>query len=168
MVNPISATSYTYPVAGINGYGNTVNAVSKLNGITPVGPKSTGTTGKVTPSECQTCKSRKYMDVSNDANVSFQTPTHISPGASYAAVSSHEQEHVSNAVSEGSKPGNQLVSSSVTLKMAVCPECGTPYVAGGVTHTTMRSYENVSNPYESSRKSLEGSVLRGMNFDQVA
>jgi hypothetical protein len=50
--------------------------------------------------------------------------------------------------------------------MDVCPECGTPFVAGGTTRTTMQY--NESNPYESSRKSLEGSFLKGMNFDAVA
>ena len=106
------------------------------------------------------------MDGSNDSNVSFQTPTHVSPEASFAAVSSHEQEHVANAVSEGNQSGNQLLSTSVTLEMSVCPECGTPYVAGGTTRTTIEY--NTSNPYENSRKSLEGSLLKGMNFDAVA
>jgi hypothetical protein len=90
----------------------------------------------------------------------------VSPQASFSAVSAHEQEHVSNAFSEGSQEGNRLISSSVTLKMDVCPECGTPFVAGGTTRTTMQY--NESNPYESSRKSLEGSFLKGMNFDAVA
>jgi hypothetical protein len=50
--------------------------------------------------------------------------------------------------------------------MAVCPECGTPYVEGGETRTTIKY--NVSNPYENERKSLEGSMLKGINFDAVA
>ena len=165
-INPIGSIAYTYPAAGTNAVGYSVNAVSKVNGLTPIGQKSNLSVEKVKPSECQTCKSRKYMDVSNDANVSFQTPTHVSPAASFAAVSSHEQEHVSNAVGEGSKDGNQLVSSSVSLKMAVCPECGTPYIAGGSTRTTI-AY-NTSNPYENARKSLESSLLIGANFDAVA
>ena len=165
-ISPISATAYTYPAAGISAIGQSVNAVSKINGIAPVVQNGTNSIEKVKPSECQTCKSRKYVDGSNESNVSFKTPGHISPQASYAAVSSHEQEHVSNAVSEGSKVGNQLISASVSLKMSVCPECGTPYVAGGTTRTTI-AY-NTSNPYENSRKSLEGSLLKGMNFDSVA
>lgn len=165
-ISPIGSTSYMYPAIGSNAIGQAVNAVSKVNSITPVGQNSTNSIGKVSPSECQTCKSRKYMDVSNDSDVSFQAPTHVSPQASYGAVASHEQQHVSNAISEGSQPGNELVSSSVTLKMAVCPECGTPFVAGGVTNTTMRY--NTSNPYEQARKSIEGSMLKGMNVDLVA
>jgi hypothetical protein len=50
--------------------------------------------------------------------------------------------------------------------MAVCPECGTPYIAGGETRTTIKYQEQ--NPYESNRKSVEGSLLKGMNVDYVA
>lgn len=165
MLNPIGYSNYMYPAIGSNAIGQAVNAVNKVNGANRVGEKSTLGLDKVNPSECQTCKSRRYIDVSNE-NVSFQTPTHISPAASYAAVSSHEQEHVANAINEGSKQGNKLISSSVALKMAVCPECGTSYVAGGLTTTQIQYSE--SNPYERSRKSLEGSMLKGMNLDCVA
>ena len=99
-------------------------------------------------------------------NVSFKSPTNISPQASYAAVSAHEGEHVSNAVKKGNQPGAQLISASVQLKMAVCPECGTPYIAGGTTRTTIEYQEQ--NPYESNRKAVEGSLLKGMNVDYVA
>jgi hypothetical protein len=81
-------------------------------------------------------------------------------------VSAHEGEHVSNAVKKGSRPGAQLISASVQLKMAVCPECGTPYISGGKTRTTIKYQEK--NPYESNRKSVEGSLLRGMNVNYVA
>jgi hypothetical protein len=50
--------------------------------------------------------------------------------------------------------------------MEICPECGKPYVAGGVT-TTLIKY-NTGNPYEKSRKSAEASMLKGMNVDYVA
>jgi hypothetical protein len=166
MISPISSVSYTYPAAGISSIGQSVNAVSKINGITPVGVASPGSIEKLEAAECQTCKDRKYVDGSNDANVSFQTPTHISPAASFTAVSAHEQEHVSNAVNQGNQEGNRLISASVSLKMAVCPECGTPYISGGTTRSTIEY--NTSNPYENSRKSLEGSFLRGLNFDTVA
>ena len=82
-----------------------MNAVNKISGIAPLAENSTNSIEKVKPSECQTCKNRKYVDGSNESNVSFKAPGHISPEASFAAVSSHEQEHVSNAVSEGSKTG---------------------------------------------------------------
>lgn len=166
MIGSIGYTNYSIPVAGTNIIGSPAAAVTKVSSIKPLGPKGTLNVEKTQPSECQTCKNRKYMDVSNESNVSFQSPTHVSPQSSFAAVSSHEQEHVSNATAEGSQPGNQLVSASVTYKMAVCPECGTPYIAGGTTRTQIRY--NEGNPYESSRKSLEGSLLRGMNFNAVA
>jgi hypothetical protein len=154
------------PAAGAHAIGSTTTAVSRVSPISPLGQKGTINVGKAQPSECQTCKERKYMDVSNESDVSFQSPTHVSPQASFAAVSSHEQQHVSNAVAEGSQPGNKLISASVSYQMGVCPECGTPYIAGGTTKTTMQY--NESNPYESARKTLEGSLLRGMNFDSVA
>ena len=119
---------------------------------------------KTRPAECQTCKNRKYVDGSNDSNVSFKTPTHISPGASHAMVSAHEQEHVTNAYNNAGQKGGRVVYASVSLKMSVCSECHTPYVAGGVTRSQIK-YE-ASNPYENSRKSLEGSFVKGMNINQ--
>lgn len=116
--------------------------------------------------ECQTCKNRKYVDGSNEADVSFKTPTHISPRNSAAMVMSHEQMHVSNARQEDGKDNAELVSASVRLKTAVCPECGTTYVAGGVTNTTIKYTE--SNPYEKNRKLLEGSFLKGQYIDAYA
>lgn len=166
MVNPIGFSTYTYPVAGAYSPSQSVGAVNRVNGVTPVGYKSTNTLEKVKPSECQTCKSRKYMDGSNDSNVSFKSPTHVSPAASFSAVAAHEQQHVSNAIRKGNSPDAELASVSVSLKMAVCPECGTPYVAGGETRSVIKY--NESNPYEKERKSLEGSLLKGMNFNQVA
>lgn len=166
MIGPVGYVTYSYPIAGANTVGGATAAVSKINGVNPVSENTNISVEKTKPSECQTCKERKYVDVSNDAGVSFKSPTHVSPQASFSAVAAHEQQHVSNAVAEGNQQGNQLVSSSVSYKMSVCPECGTPYVAGGTT-TTQIQY-NVSNPYESSRKSVEGSMLRGMNFDAVA
>ncbi len=166
MISPISSVTYTYPAAGINSIGQPVNAVSRINGISPVGVASPGSTQKLEAAECQTCKERKYVDGSNDSNVSFQAPTHISPAASFSAVSAHEQEHVTNAYSKGNQEGNRTISVSVSLTTAVCPECGTPYISGGTTRSTIEY--NTSNPYENSRKSLEGSLLRGLNFDAVA
>ena len=72
-----------------------------------VGTKETKETQKA---ECQTCKERKYMDQSNEGDVSFQAPTHIAPGQAAAKVMSHEREHVQNAVAEGQKENKRLVS----------------------------------------------------------
>ena len=100
-----------------------------------------------TNEECETCANRTYVDGSNEGDVSFKTPGHISPESSAAVVSAHEYEHVRNAIQEDKRPDAKLVSVSVSLKTAVCPECGTTYVAGGKTRTIMRYGEEL-NPYE--------------------
>jgi len=128
---------------------NTVNSSSKVNGVY----------------ECKTCETRKYVDGSNENNVSFKTPGVIKPEESFAKVSSHEREHVSNAIAKSSKPGAKLISASVSLKMGVCPECGKSYVAGGVTNTQIKYTED--NPYEKNRKSVEETVLVGNNVDEA-
>ncbi len=152
---------------GINHYTDYYNSIARVNvnNISNTNSKADAVQ-KSAPVECQTCKNRKYVDSSDELNVSFKTPGHIDPGASAAVVSAHEQEHVSNAIQEGSKPGNQLMSASVALKMSVCPECGRSYVSGGVTTTTMKY--NEKNPYDAGRKILEGSFLRGQNIDVAA
>jgi len=88
--------------------------------------------------ECQTCKNRKYVDGSNDPGVSFKTPTKISPQASFSAVSSHEQEHVSRENAKALRSGREVVSQSVRIYTSVCPECGRVYSSGGKTITVTK------------------------------
>jgi hypothetical protein len=168
MINPINYdynnTIYPYLKVSSNMYAP--QPVGRVSSVKPVTDSSRLLVGKAETKICQTCKNRKYIDKSNDPSVSFKTPSHISPEASAAAVSAHEQQHVSDAVSKGNEPGARLVSASVRLKTEICPECGKPYIAGGETVTQIQY--NVSNPYENSRKSAEEGVLRGMNFDAVA
>ncbi len=120
--------------------------------------------------ECQTCKNRKYVDGSNEGNVSFKTPAHIDPGSSASAVMGHELEHVANARAEGSKPNKELVSVSVALHTSVCPECGRVYVSGGVTHTTMKTIrgDENGNPYDRQRASQNYLAASGKNMDLSA
>ena len=92
---------------------------------------------KSSPAECQTCKERKYQDGSNE-NVSFKSPTHISPNAAAGAVRAHEGEHVANAYSKAAKDGGKVINASVSIHTAICPECGTSYVSGGTTHTLIK------------------------------
>lgn len=113
--------------------------------------------------ECQTCKNRKYVDGSDEGNVSFKTPGHIDPKNSAAAVTAHEKMHVANAQKEGSKENAKLLSATVSLKTAVCPECGSTYVSGGETRTMIQYSEN--NPYEKNKKLLEGTYLKGSMVD---
>lgn len=157
-------------IAGI-GMGGQITGLYPQYNVNPVNPVSLAReTDKIEKAEkkgeCQTCKNRKYVDGSNEGNVSFKTPGHISPEVSGAVVMSHEKEHVANAVSEGNKPGKRLVSATVSLQTAICPECGRAYVAGGTTRTTMATYSD--NPYDKARKSIEGSFLAGQNIDFVA
>jgi len=112
--------------------------------------------------ECATCASRTYQDGS-DENVSYKSATHIDPSSSGTKVMAHEQEHVSNAYSKATKDGGQVVSASVTLKSATCPECGRSYVSGGVTNTTIKYSED--NPYGGNQKSAHYAAIAGMNVD---
>lgn len=87
--------------------------------------------------ECQTCKNRKYKDGS-DENVSFKAAAHISPEAAASRVRAHEGEHVANAYSKASEKGGKVLSASVRIETAVCPECGKSYVSGGTTSTRIK------------------------------
>ena len=118
------------------------------------------------PSECQTCKNRKYQDGSDEGDVSFKAPGHISPQASAGTVRAHELQHVSYAYEKAAKGDGEVRSVSVTLKTAVCPECGTTYVSGGETRTSI-AYKK-ENPYQTNKKALEAMNLIGSNADYVA
>ncbi|ADQ03631.1 hypothetical protein Calow_0011 [Caldicellulosiruptor owensensis OL] len=89
--------------------------------------------------ECKTCKDRKYQDVSNDPGVSFKTPSHISPEFSASAVLAHEREHVTRETQNAKEKGKEVVSSSISLTLSVCPECGRVYVSGGKTKVVTKS-----------------------------
>ncbi len=112
--------------------------------------------------ECQTCKERKYVDGSDEGNVSFKAPGHIAPEASAGVVMSHEKEHVANAKREGNKPGNELISATVSLKTAICPECGRSYVAGGTTRTLIKYGDS---DYDKNKKAADLDALLGANVD---
>ena len=113
--------------------------------------------------ECQTCKNRKYKDGS-DEMVSFKSATHISPESAASAVRAHEQEHVSNAYSKAAMKNGKVISASVSIHTAICPECGRTYVSGGTTHTQIK-YFNEDNPYQKDLKSADRSKYSGMNLD---
>ena len=121
---------------------------------------------KSSPEECQTCKNRKYQDGS-DENVSFKAAAHVSPNAAGAAVRSHEGEHVANAYSKAAEKGGKVVSASVSIQTAICPECGRTYVSGGTTNTMIK-YSDESNPYQKNQKSLDAMQFTGRQIDYVA
>ena len=129
------------------------------------GDKEENTTGN---EKCETCENRTYVDGSNENDVSFKTPGHISPEASAAKVSAHEYEHVRNALQEDKEEGKELISVSVSLKTAICPECGKTYVAGGETRTIMRNGAE-ENPYAKQQQAYEKFVNgQTKQFDLVA
>ena len=113
--------------------------------------------------ECQTCKNRKYKDGS-DEMVSFKSPAHISPESSAAAVRSHEQEHVTNAYSKAATNNGKVLSATVSIHTAICPECGRSYVSGGTTETQIKYY-NEDNPYQKDLKAADHEKYAGMNLD---
>ena len=103
----------------------------------------------VDPAQCKTCESRRYQDGSDDPSVSFQSPTHISPGASAAVVSAHEGEHVANERASAEREGREIISQTVRLSTAVCPECKTVYVSGGETRTVSAAKTEQAVPEQS-------------------
>ena len=118
---------------------------------------------KSSPAECETCKNRKYQDGS-DEMVSFKSAAHISPEAAASRVRSHEQEHVSNAYKKASQNNGKVLSTNVSIKTAICPECGRSYVSGGETRTQIKYY-NEDNPYQQDKKATDGLKYIGMNIN---
>ena len=113
--------------------------------------------------ECQTCKNRKYQDGS-DEMVSFKSAAHISPESAAARVRAHEQEHVSNAYAKAATGNGKVISASVSIHTAICPECGRTYVSGGTTHTQIKYY-NEDNPYQKDLKSADRTKYAGRNVN---
>lgn len=152
--------SFVY--AGYTGYSNE-NVQANKPVVNP-GESTVVTPGrKSSPAECETCKNRKYQDGS-DEMVSFKSAAHISPEASASRVRAHEQEHVSNAYKKAAQGNGKVLAANVTLKTAICPECGRSYTAGGTT-TTKISYSDESNPYQQNQKSADAAAFIGKNLD---
>ena len=133
-------------------YDNNLNQRNNVNNKDELGQK--GAVDKSKTTECQTCKNRKYVDGSNEANVSFKNAAHISPEAASSAVRAHATQN------------GEVVSASVRVQTSVCPECGRSYISGGVTDTQIRYY-NESNPYQQDLKQTDGIKLRGANVDEI-
>ena len=92
--------------------------------------------------ECQTCKSRKYKDGSDDPGVSFKTATHLDPETAPYAIRAHEGEHVSHNKVQAEKENREIVSQTVTYHTDICPECGKVYMSGGTTRTVSRASDS--------------------------
>lgn len=169
--SPIYPTTPISPVRGSQAVTRGTDGIAQatVDGARDADKKKNG---RVEKGECQTCKNRKYVDGSNEADVSFKTPAHISPNNAPAAVMGHEREHMSNAIAEGNEENKELLSASISLKTSVCPECGRVYVSGGVTRTTMRTTSGKDstpqNPYEKRQADLNYLMASGANFDLSA
>ena len=165
-IGPVGFSSYQNYIGGMTG----VKPVSGVNGAEETKPvvnpgesdvKAPGRTSA--PSECETCKNRKYQDGS-DEMVSFKSPQHVSPQSAASAVRSHEQEHVSNAYKKAAQGNGKVISANVTIKTAICPECGRSYVAGGETATQIKYY-NEENPYQKQLKAQDADKYKGMHLN---
>lgn len=170
-IGPVGFSSYQNFISGMAGVqgAQAAQSVDKAEGSKPVvnpGESDVKAPGRTSaPSECETCKNRKYQDGS-DENVSFKAAAHISPEASGARVRGHEQEHVANAYKKAAEGNGKVIQASVSLKTAICPECGRSYVSGGTTSTKIKySKDSETNPYAKDRKAIQGQALRGQNLD---
>ena len=119
---------------------------------------------KSSPAECETCANRKYQDGSDENDVSFKSPGHISPSIAATVVLGHEHEHVANAYEKERDGKAKVQSVSVRLHNGICPECGRVFVAGGVTNTQIK-YVNEDNPYQREQKSADAAGIKGSVLD---
>jgi len=154
-------------------YNSAANPVVTDSGMQPEKPRVVESTAdsakekkagrRSSPEECETCKNRKYQDGSNE-NVSFKSPSHISPESAGSAVRAHENEHVSNAYTSAAQKNGKVLSAVVSLHTAVCPECGRTYVAGGTTSTKIKYY-NDDNAYGKILNKNNAAKYNGANVD---
>ena len=158
-----------FPNFGLNNY-SVLNPVNPSDGSSMTvngNEREIESSGNIKKSqECQTCKNRKYKDGS-DEMVSFKSAAHISPTAAASRVRAHEMEHVSNAYTKAAQNNGKVLRASVTLKTAICPECGRAYVSGGVTNTSI-AYSNEEQPYQKQLKAFQEDALKGDKVDLKA
>ena len=82
--------------------------------------------------ECSTCAARVY--VCSDGSVSRPTP-----GQAAAYVAAHERAHLNDHRTEAFLEGDRVVSQSISVFSATCPECGVIYVSGGEARSLIAS-----------------------------
>lgn len=88
--------------------------------------------------QCETCRTRRYKDDSNDSAVSFQSASKMSPAQASYRVRGHEMEHVRRERIKADNEGKRVVSQTVRILTDTCEECGKIYVSGGLTKTVTR------------------------------
>lgn len=159
-----------------NAAGIQQNGAEKATEYQSIGPKQESRLAenksilgkRVENEECQTCKSRKYKDGSNDPGVSFKTATSLSPEEAATAVRSHENEHVVREQAKAARENREVVSQSVTYHTAICPECGRPYISGGTTRTVTRAASEATNPLAQKFQAGLNEEIKGKLFDMTA
>lgn len=119
---------------------------------------------KADDGKCETCENRRYQDGSDDPGVSFKSATKINPETAASAVRGHEMEHVYRNQAKAAREGRKVVSQSVVLKTAICPECGKSYVSGGETRTVTKAKQE--DMYAVGKD--DPSENKGRFFDSVA
>lgn len=164
-IGPIGFSTYGMNMSYVPGVSSMAKAEETKPILNPGESEVVQPGKKVSPAECKTCKERKYQDGS-DEQVSFKSAAHISPQASAARVRGHEQEHVANAYKKAEEGDGKVLQASVSLKTAICPECGRSYVAGGETTTRIQySKEQEKNPYMKQFKAQLDDAVKGQNLD---
>ncbi len=132
---------------------------SNADGAT-AGVAGAGGTEKTKSTGCETCKNRKYQDISTDAGVSFKAPANIDPSVAASAVMSHEREHVSLAEGRAADAGGRIVAS-ITLETSICEECGRVYVSGGKARITTLTPVGGKDAEKSGAESAAGIAGKG-------
>ncbi len=77
----------------------------------------------------------------------MKSPTKLSPGAAGTAVAAHENQHVVREQAKAAQEDKEVVSQSVRIFTAVCPECGKVYVSGGETRTVTKNKDTENKTY---------------------
>ena len=90
----IGAVSGLYPNSSIYKTAMNPSVSAEQTSANPDDVKKAGR--RSSPSDCETCKERKYQDGSDENNVSFKTAAHISPESAASKVRAHENEQLSN------------------------------------------------------------------------
>ena len=161
-------------------YDNNINQRNNVNNKDELGQKGVldadvnnkdelgkkGAVDKSKTTECQTCKNRKYVDGSNEANVPLKMLRIF-----------HRKRHLllSGHMRGSMFPMRITKLPRKTAKWYLHPSesrhrsarnVARSYISGGVTDTQIRYY-NESNPYQQDLKQTDGIKLRGANVDEI-
>ena len=60
------------------------------------------------------------------------------------------------------REGREVVSQSVSLHTAICPECGKVYVSGGTTRTTTRAAEAAQRYAQAEQETPQSGLFQAV------